>query len=100
MGTLTVHRAPDSERPQAMPQGEIRLQSPPELPQLASPPDPPGRGPEGFARALMYLPMGAMAIGMIAVVAGGHASAILYVGSGAMAVGKIGRASGRGRGEI
>ena len=50
----------------------------------------------------MYLPMGAMAIGMIAVVAGGHASAILYVGSGAMAVGMVGMMAGqmmRGRGD-
>jgi ESX secretion system protein EccC len=93
MGTLTVHRTPGSERPQAMPQGEIRLQSPPELPEQAS---------DGFAQALMYLPMGAMAIGMIAVVAGGHASAILYVGSGAMAVGMVGMMAGqlmRGRGD-
>ncbi|HTU72491.1 MAG TPA: type VII secretion protein EccCa [Trebonia sp.] len=93
MGTLTVHRTPGSEHPQAMPQGEIRLQSPPELPEQAS---------DGFAQALMYLPMGAMAIGMIAVVAGGHASAILYVGSGAMAVGMVGMMAGqvmRGRGD-
>jgi len=93
MGTLTVRRTPDDRRPQPMPQGEIRLQSPPELPEQAA---------DGFAQVLMYLPMGAMAIGMIAVVAGGHASAILYVGSGAMAVGMVGMMAGqvmRGRGD-
>ena len=76
-----------------MPQGEIRLPSPPELPEQAA---------DGFTQALMYLPMGAMAIGMIAVVAGGHASAVLYVGSGAMAVGMVGMMAGqimRGRGD-
>jgi len=76
-----------------MPQGEVRLPPPPELPEQAS---------DGFTQAMMYLPMGAMAIGMIAVVAGGHASAILYVGSGAMAVGMVGMMAGqvlRGRGD-
>jgi S-DNA-T family DNA segregation ATPase FtsK/SpoIIIE len=76
-----------------MPHGEIRLESPPELPEQAV---------GGLAQALMYLPMGAMAIGMVAVVAGGHASAILYVGSGAMAVGMVGMMFGqiaRGRGD-
>jgi S-DNA-T family DNA segregation ATPase FtsK/SpoIIIE len=93
MGTLTVRRTPDTGRPAPMPQGEIRLQSPPELPERAA---------DGFAQALMYLPMGAMAIGTIAIVAGGHASAILYVGSGAMAVGMVGMMVGqvmRGRGD-
>ena len=93
MGTLTVHRAPDADRPEPMPHGEIRLESPPELPERAA---------DGLAQALMYLPMGAMAIGMVAIVAGGHASAILYVGSGAMAVGMAGMMVGqvaRGRGD-
>jgi DNA segregation ATPase FtsK/SpoIIIE, S-DNA-T family len=93
MGTLTVSRKPDPGSRPSMPQGEVRLPSPPELPEQAT---------DGFAQALMYLPMGAMAIGMIAVVAGGHASAILYVGSGAMAVGMVGMMAGqvmRGRGD-
>jgi S-DNA-T family DNA segregation ATPase FtsK/SpoIIIE len=93
MGTLTVRRPPDTEGRPAMPQGEIRLPAPPEVPEQAA---------DGFTQALMYLPMGAMAIGMIAVVAGGHASAILYVGSGAMAVGMVGMMAGqvmRGRGD-
>ncbi len=93
MGTLTVRRNPDPGGRPAMPQGEVRLPPPPELPEQSS---------DGFTQALMYLPMGAMAIGMIAVVAGGHASAILYVGSGAMAVGMVGMMAGqmmRGRGD-
>jgi S-DNA-T family DNA segregation ATPase FtsK/SpoIIIE len=93
MGTLTVRRTPDPVSRPSMPQGEVRLPSPPELPEQAT---------DGFTRALMYLPMGAMAIGMIAVVAGGHASAILYVGSGAMAVGMVGMMAGqvmRGHGD-
>ena len=93
MGTLTVSRTPEDGRPAAMPRGEIRLESPPELPEQAA---------DGMSQALMYLPMGAMAIGMIAVVAGGHASTILYVGSGAMAVGMVGMMVGqvaRGRGD-
>lgn len=50
----------------------------------------------------MYLPMGAMAIGMVAVIAGGGSSPVLYIGSGAMAVGMAGMMFGqmiRGRGD-
>jgi DNA segregation ATPase FtsK/SpoIIIE, S-DNA-T family len=93
MGTRTIRQAPDPGNRPSMPRGEVRLPPPPELPQQAT---------DGFAQALMYLPMGAMAIGMLAVVAGGHASAILYVGSGAMAVGLVGMMAGqvmRGRGD-
>ncbi len=76
-----------------VPQGEIRLESPPELPEVTS---------DGLGQALMYLPMGAMAIGMVAVVAGGGSSPVLYIGSGAMAVGMAGMMLGqmiRGRGD-
>jgi DNA segregation ATPase FtsK/SpoIIIE, S-DNA-T family len=93
MGTLTVRRKPGSGSRPSMPQGEVKLPSPPQLPEPAA---------DGLTQAMMYLPMGAMAIGMIAVVAGGHASAILYVGSGAMAVGMVGMMAGqimRGRGD-
>ena len=92
MGKVIVQRAGGAPAPQA-PRGEILLESPPELPE---------RSADGFAQALMYLPMGAMAIGMVAVIAGGHASAILYVGSGAMAVGMVGMMVGqiaRGKGD-
>ncbi|HEY2522571.1 MAG TPA: type VII secretion protein EccCa [Streptosporangiaceae bacterium] len=76
-----------------LPQGEIQLESPPELPEVT---------PDGMGQALMYLPMGAMTIGMIAVIAGGHASPVLFIGSGAMAVGMAGMMVGqlvRGRGD-
>src|SRR6201994_4663427 len=73
--------------------GEIQLESPPELPEVT---------PDGMGQALMYLPMGAMTIGMVAVIAGGHASPVLFIGSGAMAVGMAGMMVGqlvRGRGD-
>ena len=57
---------------------------------------------DGLAQALMYLPMGAMAIGMVAVIAGGSSSPVLYIGSGAMAVGMAGMMFGqviRGKGD-
>ena len=76
-----------------VPRGEIRLEPPPELPEVTS---------DGLGQALMYLPMGAMAIGMVAVVAGGSASPVLYIGSGAMAVGMVGMMFGqviRGKGD-
>ena len=76
-----------------VPRGEIRLEPPPELPEVTS---------DGLSQALMYLPMGAMAIGMVAVIAGGSASPVLYIGSGAMAVGMIGMMFGqviRGKGD-
>ena len=85
-------RAAAPQVPQ-VPQGEIRLESPPELPEVTS---------DGIAQALMYLPMGAMAIGMVAVIAGGGSSPVLYIGSGAMAVGMAGMMFGqmiRGRGD-
>ncbi len=74
-----------------VPQGEIRLQSPPELPEAAA---------DGLTQVLMYLPMGAMAIGMVAVLAGGNASPVLFAGSGAMALGMAGMMFGQlGRGK-
>ena len=76
-----------------VPRGEIRLEPPPELPEVTS---------DGLSQALMYLPMGAMAIGMVAVIAGGSASPVLYIGSGAMAVGMVGMMFGqviRGKGD-
>jgi DNA segregation ATPase FtsK/SpoIIIE, S-DNA-T family len=76
-----------------LPQGEIQLQSPPELPEVAA---------DGMTQVLMYLPMGAMAIGMVAVIAGGNASPVLFIGSGAMALGMVGMMFGqlaRGKGD-
>ena len=76
-----------------LPQGEIQLPSPPELPEVAA---------DGLTQVLMYLPMGAMAIGMVAVLAGGKSSPVLFIGSGAMAVGMVGMMVGqlaRGKGD-
>ena len=76
-----------------LPQGEIQLPSPPELPEVAA---------DGLTQVLMYLPMGAMAIGMVAVLAGGKSSPVLFIGSGAMAVGMVGMMAGqlaRGKGD-
>src|ERR1700761_129176 len=76
-----------------LPHGEIQLQSPPELPEVAA---------GGLAQGLTYLPMGAMAIGMVAVIAGGNASPVLFAGSGAMALGMVGMMAGqpaRGKGD-
>ena len=92
MTTVVVRHAEREESAQ-VPRGEILLEPPPELPEL---------GGDGFAQTLMYLPMGAMAVGMVAIIAGGHASAVLYIGSGAMAVGMVGMMFGqivRGRGD-
>ena len=57
---------------------------------------------DGLTQVLMYLPMGAMAIGMVAVLAGGKSSPVLFIGSGAMAVGMVGMMAGqlaRGKGD-
>jgi S-DNA-T family DNA segregation ATPase FtsK/SpoIIIE len=90
---LTVVVRAGTEEPPQVPRGEIALEPPPELPEA---------GQDGFGQTLMYLPMAAMAIGMVAVVAGGHASPILYIGSGAMAIGMAGMTLGqvvRGKGD-
>jgi DNA segregation ATPase FtsK/SpoIIIE, S-DNA-T family len=92
--TLPVVRARAERAPAPpMPSGEIVLQSPPEVPEQRS---------DAFTQALTYLPMGAMAIGMVAMVAGGHSSSIEYVGTGAMGVGMVGMMAGsmaRGKGD-
>lgn len=77
-----------------MPRGEILLESPPELPEVAS---------DGFQQMLMYLPMMAMAGGMaVAVVGGSGASTQQFIGAGAMALGMGGMMVGqvaRGKGD-
>ncbi|HWG00274.1 MAG TPA: type VII secretion protein EccCa, partial [Trebonia sp.] len=88
-----VRRQADRAPAPPMPGGEIVLQSPPEIPEQTS---------DTFTQALTYLPMGAMAIGMIAMVSGGHSNSIEYVGSGAMGVGMVGMMVGsiaRGKGD-
>jgi DNA segregation ATPase FtsK/SpoIIIE, S-DNA-T family len=91
--TAVVVRHAEGDDPPLLPQGEIRLEPPPELPETTS---------DGFVQTLMYLPMAAMAVGMVAVIAGGHASPVLYLGSGAMAVGMTGMMAAqilRGKGD-
>ncbi|HEX6527650.1 MAG TPA: type VII secretion protein EccCa [Streptosporangiaceae bacterium] len=92
MKTVVVRHA-EGDDPPVVPHGEIVLQPPPEIPES---------GRDGFGQALLYLPMGAMAVGMVAMIAGGHASAIAYIGGGAMAVGMTGMMAAqvvRGRGD-
>jgi S-DNA-T family DNA segregation ATPase FtsK/SpoIIIE len=91
--TAVVVRHAEGDDPPLIPQGEIRLEPPPELPETTS---------DGFVQTLMYLPMAAMGVGMVAVIAGGHASPVLYLGSGAMAVGMTGMMAAqvlRGKGD-
>ena len=84
----------DREPAPAMPRGEIVLQPPPEIPEVNQ---------DAMMQVLTYLPMGAMAIGMVGMMAGGgHASGIMYISSGAMAVGMVGMMFGqmaRGKGD-
>jgi S-DNA-T family DNA segregation ATPase FtsK/SpoIIIE len=90
---MTVPGAGAERSVPELPQGEIQLPSPPELPEVAA---------DGLTQVLMYLPMGAMAIGMVAVLAGGKSSPVLFIGSGAMAVGMAGMMAGqlaRGKGD-
>ena len=88
-----VRKPSEREPAPAMPRGEIVLQPPPEIPEQQG---------DAMSQALTYLPMGAMAIGMVAMMAGGHSGGIQYIGSGAMAVGMVGMMFGqmaRGKGD-
>jgi DNA segregation ATPase FtsK/SpoIIIE, S-DNA-T family len=94
VSTVVVRRTERHDPPE-LPAGEIRLESPPEIPEAA---------PESFRQTLMYLPMVAMMVGMGSMFAGSASSSspILYVGGGAMALGMGGMMlsqTGRGRGE-
>jgi DNA segregation ATPase FtsK/SpoIIIE, S-DNA-T family len=92
VSTVIVRRAERPEPPE-LPSGEIRLESPPEIPEAA---------PDSFQQTLMYLPMLAMTVGMVSMIAGPTASPVQYVGGGAMALGMGGMVigqMGRGKGE-
>ncbi len=94
MSTVVIRRTERHDPPE-LPAGEIRLESPPEIPEAA---------PESFRQTLTYLPMVAMMVGMGSVFAGNgsKSSPLLYVGGGAMALGMGGMMlsqTGRGRGE-
>ncbi|MCL2585632.1 MAG: type VII secretion protein EccCa [Streptosporangiales bacterium] len=92
-----VRKSADRPPVPAMPRGEIVLQSPPEIPEQ--------QGGDALTQALTYLPMGAMAIGMVGMMAGGGSSGgnpMEYISSGAMAVGMVGMMFGqmaRGKGD-
>ena len=76
-----------------MPQGEIVLQPPPEIPEVAS---------DGMQQMLTYLPMLAMTFGMVAMMSGSGSGALRWVGGGAMGLGMGGMALGqlaRGKGD-
>ena len=92
MSTVIVRRAEQADPPE-LPTGEILLEPPPEIPEVS----------EGsFQQTLMYLPMLAMTVGMVSLIAGPSSGAIQYVGGGAMALGMGGMMIGqvgRGKGE-
>ena len=92
MSTVVVRRTKRHDPPE-LPSGEIRLESPPEIPEAAS---------DSFRQTLMYLPMVAMMVGMGSMFAGNSSNKLLYVGGGAMALGMGGMMlgqMGRGKGE-
>jgi DNA segregation ATPase FtsK/SpoIIIE, S-DNA-T family len=92
VATVVVRRTERYDPPE-LPDGEIQLESPPEIPEAA---------PDSFRQTLMYLPMVAMMVGMGSMFAGNGSNKILYVGGGAMALGMGGMMlsqMGRGSGE-
>ena len=92
MTTVIVRRSERPDPPE-LPSGEITLEPPPEIPEVVT---------DSFRQTLMYLPMLAMVVGMVSVIAGPTASTVQYVGGGAMALGMGGMMLGqigRGKGE-
>jgi S-DNA-T family DNA segregation ATPase FtsK/SpoIIIE len=92
VATVVVRRTERYDPPE-LPDGEIQLESPPEIPEAP---------PDSFRQTLMYLPMVAMMVGMGSMFAGNGSNKILYVGGGAMALGMGGMMlgqMGRGSGE-
>ena len=92
MPTVIVRRSERPDPPE-LPSGEIKLESPPEIPEVVA---------DSFRQTLMYLPMLAMVVGMVSMIAGPTASTVQYVGGGAMALGMGGMMlgqMGRGKGE-
>jgi S-DNA-T family DNA segregation ATPase FtsK/SpoIIIE len=92
VSTVIVRRTERNDPPE-LPSGEILLESPPEIPEVKQ---------DSFHQTLMYLPMLAMTVGMVSIIAGPTASTVQYVGGGAMALGMGGMMIGqigRGKGE-
>jgi hypothetical protein len=92
VSTVIVPRQERREAPD-MPRGEIALEPPPEIPEVAA---------DGLQQMLTYMPMLAMTFGMVAMMSGSGSGALRWVGGGAMGVGMGGMAVGqlvRGRGD-
>src|SRR5579875_1667023 len=92
VSTVIVRRQERREAP-GMPQGEILLEPPPEIPEPVS---------DGMQQTLTYLPMLAMTFGMVAMMSGSGSGAMRWVGGGAMGLGMGGMALGqmtRGKGD-
>ena len=92
MSTVIVRRQERREPPE-MPHGEIMLQPPPEIPEVAS---------DGMQQMMTYMPMLAMTFGMVAMMSGSGSGALRWVGGGAMGLGMGGMALGqlaRGKGD-
>ena len=92
MSTVIVRRRERREGPD-MPDGEIVLEPPPEIPEVAG---------DALQQMLTYLPMLAMTFGMVAMMSGTGSGALRWVGGGALGLGMGGMALGqmaRGRGD-
>jgi S-DNA-T family DNA segregation ATPase FtsK/SpoIIIE len=92
VSTVIVRRQERREAPE-MPHGEIVLQPPPEIPEVAA---------DGLQQMLTYLPMLAMTFGMVAMMSGSGSGSLRWVGGGAMGLGMGGMALGqmaRGKGD-
>ena len=92
MSTVIVRRIQRREGPE-LPHGEIILEPPPEIPEVAG---------DAFTQMLTYLPMLAMTFGMVAMMSGTGSGALRWVGGGALGIGMGGMAVGqlaRGRGD-
>src|SRR5215470_16857937 len=70
VSTVIVRRRERREGP-ALPYGEIGLEPPPEIPEVAG---------DGFGQMLTYLPMLAMTFGMVAMMSGTGSGALRWVG--------------------
>ncbi len=92
MSTVIVRRGERREGPE-LPHGEILLEPPPEIPEVAG---------DALQQMLTYLPMLAMTFGMVAMMSGTGSGALRWVGGGALGLGMGGMALGqlaRGRGD-
>ncbi|RAY11457.1 type VII secretion protein EccC [Actinomadura craniellae] len=94
MSTIFIRR-PERRPSPRIPQGEILLEPPPEIPETIS---------QGFTQALVYLPMAASgaAMGMMFLGGSGAGNPVMYAASGLFALSMVGMAfgtMGQGAGE-